>query len=114
MIIFLHIKVLRSGLLEPADLPDLVAGVREAAKDAEEAVGRHLIVLSGLLPEWGFAALSHDLLSSTAVPAVAICDYERFGGKAGVVALSRSPDYKVGDIVALDGEDVLVVDFPFC
>ncbi len=92
------------GILSPADLPALCDRVRKAVSD--QAL-QGLVVLSGRLPVWAFAALAH-----TFHPAAGVATFDpRLGG--GVVVQTHSPAYKVGDVVALDGKDAQTVDVTY-
>jgi len=94
---------LKEGLIHPDDLPGLVGAVRNACPTA----GPEGVIISGRLPVWAFAALSHLFHPR---PWVATFD-PRLGGAVVVERHSISAPL-VGAIVPLpEGEKIIEVEF---
>lgn len=93
------------GILAPEDLPALVGAVEKALASAgfDPRGGSELIIVSGRLPIWAAAAVIHTV--GHARPAAGSFD-PRLGG--GVVAMSHTPDFRIGDLVPLNGDEVKV------
>jgi len=89
---------LQAGLLQPEQLPDLIAAMPSAG-------GTEGIILSGRLPVWAFATLVHHFH-----PRPWVATYEpRLG--LGVVVASHTPAVVVGQTVPTDGHETLEVLF---
>jgi len=103
----LPIKVLEVQLqrpIEASELPDLLKKV--ATQVPLHSVGPCVLVISGRLPVWAFAALVHFYH-----PVFAVCTMDpRYQG--GVVVASHHPAYKVGDIVKVERAEKFVVVYP--
>jgi CRISPR-associated Csx3 family protein len=96
--------VLAAGLISPTDLPNLVKKVEEAVNPA--SVGQRVVCLSGRLPVWAFAALTH-LYHPT--KGVATFD-PRLGG--GVVVASHDPSGPtLGDVIPEEGAEKVTITF---
>ncbi len=91
--IFLDVKITsKSGIIEPSDLPKLLA-------ITEHKVGlKHFgkgVIISGRLPIWAHSALAHLFHSAKFVA--------HFDPRIGaVVVQSHSTDYKIGQIISLN------------
>jgi CRISPR-associated protein Csx3 len=93
---------LRCGLIEPAELSDLL----RRAEEKVPAGGTEGIVFSGRMPVWAFAALVHLFHPR---PWVATFD-PRLGG--GVVVTCHDPNGpSVGDVVPTEGAEIVHVEF---
>jgi CRISPR-associated Csx3 family protein len=94
--------VLTRGLIEPRELPDLLRAVEAHVP----AGGTDGVVLSGRLPVWAFAALTHYFHPR---PWVATFD-PRLGG--GVVVMSHDPaGPAVGDVVPTGDATAVTLEF---
>lgn len=88
--VLLHIESDR--VLEPADMEPLI-GQASALVPADTQ--QLLVILSGRLPLWLMAALTHHYH-----PALAIATYDpRLGG--GVIVASHTPQFRIGDLVGI-------------
>jgi len=100
MVTLISITVTGSGLLAPTQLPELVERV-EKALPSQALQG--LVGVSGRLPIWAACAVAHALH-----PARAVGTFDpRLGGV--VVVESHHPDYRVGDVVPVEGAQVVKV-----
>ena len=88
-----------SGVLAPEDVQKLVDSVPVPAG------GTDGVVLSGRLPVWVYAALTHHFHPR---PFVATFD-PRLGG--GVVVASHTANIRVGDVLDVSDADVVTVTF---
>lgn len=95
-----EITLLR-GIIEPAELPQLVAAVGKTVPDG----GTEPVVISGRLPVWAFAALVHHYHPR---PWVGTFD-PRLGG--AVVVASHVPQVGVGDVVQVEAAERVEVGF---
>jgi CRISPR-associated protein Csx3 len=94
--------VLSRGLIEPRELPALLRAVEAHVP----AGGTEGIVISGRLPVWAFAALTHYFHPR---PWVATFG-PRLGG--GVVVATHDPNGpSVGDVVPIGGATTITVEF---
>jgi CRISPR-associated protein Csx3 len=94
--------VLSRGLIEPRELTSLLRAVESHVP----AGGTEGVVISGRLPVWAFAALTHYFHPR---PWVATFD-PRLGG--GVVVMSHDPaGPSVGVVVPTDGATTVTVEF---
>jgi CRISPR-associated Csx3 family protein len=93
--------ILKDGLISPDQLPELL----KAAEAALPAAGKELVVLSGRLPVWAFAALAHLYHPR---PWVATYD-PRLGG--GVVVQSHDQRIRVGEIIPTEGAITIKLEF---
>lgn len=89
---------LQTGLIQPDQLPALVAAMPDAG-------GTDGVIISGRLPVWAFAALTHYFHPR---PWVATLD-PRLGG--GVVVASHTATVSVGQVVPIDGHATVDVSF---
>lgn len=90
----LEIIIGGNGILAPEKLPDLIKKVEQVLP--VEQFAPEGIVISGRLPVWAYAALTHYLH-----PFAWVGTFEPRLLKAVVVA-SHVPDLKVGDVVEVD------------
>ncbi len=103
MVTVVSVAVARNGgVLTPEDLPALVSAVE---KNVPDKAYQGLVVVSGRLPVWAFAAVVHALHPSKAV---ATFD-PRLGG--GVVVESHTTEYSVGQVVSTEGAETVSVEF---
>ncbi len=100
--ILLHI-VLATGLIETDELTDLLAAVAERVPSG----GEEPIIISGKLPVWAFAALTHYF---HARPWVATFD-PRYG--AGIVTATHVRGIEVGQRFPVDEGSVTTVRILF-
>ncbi len=99
----INVTVARNGgILTPDALPALTEAVEKSVpKEAYQG----LVVVSGRLPVWAFAAIVHALHPSKAV---ATFD-PRLGG--GVVVESHTTEYTVGQVVSTESAETVSVTF---
>jgi len=90
--------------IEPKELADILARV---AKDTPaDQLGPAIVVLSGRLPVWLFAALTHYYH-----PVTAVATFDpRYN--AGIVVASHKAEYKVGDLVSVEDARKIVITYP--
>jgi len=96
--IFLDIT-LAKGVINPEDIPSLIADLPVADGGTEG------IILSGRMPVWAFAALTHHFHPR---PFVATFDPRLAGG---VVVASHTKSLNVGDVIDISDADR--IDFTF-
>jgi CRISPR-associated Csx3 family protein len=100
MMILLEIQL--NDVLAPAQLPELL----RAAEGAVPAAGTEPVVLSGRLPVWAFAALTHHYHPR---PWVGTFD-PRLGGSV-VVETHVAGGPSLGDVVSVEGATKALVAF---
>lgn len=99
----LEILVIKNGgILEPADLPGLCKKIENIA----EKIGwNNLFVISGRLPLWAAAAITHTLH-----PSIGVAIYEP-RRNAAIIVMSHVADSKIGDIVNIDDAQIIEVKY---
>jgi CRISPR-associated protein Csx3 len=94
-VLVLEIVIGGNGVILPSQLPQLLARLPEAG-------GTEGIVISGRLPVWAYAAITHYFH-----PRPFVATFEPRMGK-GVVVASHVPNLQVGDVVELPTEKVVI------
>lgn len=90
---------LSSGIINPSDIPALIQSLPVPAG------GTDGIILSGRMPVWAFAALTHHFHPR---PFVATFDPRLAGG---VVVASHTDGVNVGDVLDISDADRIAVTF---
>lgn len=84
-----------NGIMMPSQLPQLLSRLPEAG-------GTEGIIISGRLPVWAYAAVTHYFH-----PRPFVATFEPRMGQ-GVVVSSHVPDLNVGDLVPLPEKKVVI------
>jgi len=100
--VVVHIELGRP--IEPREISDILARV---AKEAPaDQLGPAVVIISGRIPIWLAAALTH-YYHPTAVVATFDPRYN-----AGIVVASHRAEFKVGDLVSVAGARKVVITYP--
>ncbi|MHA1832374.1 MAG: CRISPR-associated ring nuclease Crn3/Csx3 [Candidatus Baldrarchaeia archaeon] len=102
--ILLNVVISGNGIILPQQLPSLLAKV--ATTLTPEREGTEGVVISGRLPVWAYAALTHQLH-----PFKWVGTFEPRMGKAVIVA-SHTPTVNVGDVVEIKPTKTVDIVFP--
>jgi len=103
--VLLNIKILKNGgILTPEDLPALCEAVEEVA---EETGYDNIYIVSGRMPMWAGAAITHTLH-----PAMASAMYEPRSNSA-IIVQSHTPEYSIGDVIPLDGIEYVEIEITY-
>jgi CRISPR-associated protein Csx3 len=92
---------LTRGIIEPSELSSLVDTIRAAVPDG----GVEGVIISGRLPVWVFAALTHLYHPR---PWVATFD-PRVGG--GIVVATHVPGRRLGEVVEIEDARVVRIEW---
>lgn len=88
--------VKNGGIATPQDIGDITAKIPSG--------GDFVAIISGRLPVWVYAALTHHLH-----PAIAVATFDpRLNG--GVVVSSHVPELKVGDIIDFSDAQIIKIE----
>lgn len=100
--VIIEIVLSGSGIIAPEQLPHLLAKVGETVPPG----GSEVVIVSGRLPVWAFAALTHFYH-----PRPAVATFEPRLAK-GVVVATHTATLKVGDLIDLSDAKKLTITFP--
>jgi len=98
----IEIKIGGNSIIEPNELPKLINKIAQLFS----AQGNEPIIISGRLPVWAYAALTHWFH-----PRPWVATFEPRENK-GVVVASHKADIKVGELVNLDTVKKTIVTYP--
>ena len=100
----MDVKMLEIILSKPI-IPEQLTEIVAKATEALPAAGTEGVVISGRMPVWVFATLTHEYHPR---PFVATFD-PRLGG--AVVVATHTPQVGIGQVVSLEGVEKIAVEF---
>lgn len=89
--VLLEVSIGGSGIMKPEQLRELVKEVSKVLPP--EIYGDSVVIVSGRLPVWAFATITHQLH-----PFRAVATFEPRLGK-GVVVATHDPEIRLGELV---------------